>query len=113
MFNYTLTISLFHLIVVVPTLLYVGFKGKDAGQNAYNLLLLLGILLAIFHTYRALTVKSPDINIMHLLFIAPLILYIGYMQQNSLEYTYYLLIGLGLVALYIHGSLLANYLGST
>jgi hypothetical protein len=46
------TIYLLHIIVIVPLITYIGFKGATANPMSYSLLLALAAFTAIYHGFR-------------------------------------------------------------
>ena len=44
-------ILLFHIFFVGPLLAYVGYKGKDTDQSLFDLLLIIGIVVSLYHSY--------------------------------------------------------------
>ena len=48
-FIFFLTIYLFHLIIVVPVLYYLGTKREAAGAGIYSALLLLAVFTLLYH----------------------------------------------------------------
>ena len=45
------TILLFHIFFVGPLLAYVGYKGKDTNQSLFDLLLIIGVVVSLYHAY--------------------------------------------------------------
>jgi hypothetical protein len=91
-FNYKKSVSLFHLLIVVPILAYIGYYKENSGANAYTALLVLATLMVSYHLYRIYvklgTDQSKLINIMHT-GMALLFLYIGYYQTEVVDVNYY------------------------
>lgn len=50
--SYLFGINLVHALIVGPFLMYVGYKGKDAGDGAFYALLYVGCLVHFYHVYR-------------------------------------------------------------
>lgn len=50
--EYLNKVYLFHLILVSPLLLYVGFLGANADKRVYDMLLMLGVLATGYHGFR-------------------------------------------------------------
>ena len=83
-----LLIVVFHVIFVAPLLLWVGFNRAATPEWIYNLLFGLGILVLVYHGYKAVGrwfAGSPDlwINLVHVAIVAPLLLWIGYHAKKS------------------------------
>jgi len=83
-----LLIVVFHVIFVAPLLLWVGFNRAATPEWIYNLLFGLGILVLVYHSYKAVGrwfAGSPVlwINLVHVAIVAPLLLWIGYHAKKS------------------------------
>ena len=42
-------VDIIYIVVLVPTLLYIGLKKQDAPPQLFNFALLLGVLVLIYH----------------------------------------------------------------
>jgi hypothetical protein len=105
--NIHLILSLFHIICVVPLFLYVGFQRAATPEWLYNVLYGLGLLLLVFHGYKAIVrvyAKSSAawINLFHAFLIAPLLLWIGYEGKKTGRPYYELVLIAGFGALGYH-----------
>lgn len=81
-------VAIFHVIVVVPMLLYIGFQRAATPDWLYNVLLGLGVLIAVYHGFKSVTrlmAKSQWVwvNLMHALLIAPLFLWVGFYGKRT------------------------------
>jgi hypothetical protein len=77
-----ITLNVFHICVVFPLLMYVAVFRGFAPLWVYQGIVILGILLLIYHAYLVITkwkAQSPSVwvNVIHVLFIAPLLIFIG------------------------------------
>ena len=102
-----IVIAIFHIIFVVPLFLVVGFLRANTPDWVYWVLLILGLFIAVYHLYKLFlryTHKSGGqwINLIHVLFVAPLLVYIGYNKKESLRASYELLLLGGFGALGYH-----------
>jgi hypothetical protein len=100
-------LAIIHLVFVVPLFLYVGFVRAETPQWLYLLLIVLGVVIALYHGMRmVLRLKSRSsywwINAIHLLLVAPLLLFIGYHRKNSPRMAYEMLLMLAFAALGYH-----------
>jgi len=94
--NYIL-INLFHILLVVPFLIWVGISRGNLPNEVFTALLILGILLIIYQGYKAygryLSQSSNLwINLIHVLWIGPLLLYIGMQKRDTPRPAYELLL---------------------
>ena len=81
-------VAIFHVVVIVPLLLWVGFNRAATPEWLYSVLFGLGILVLVYHAYKAvsrLIAASPVvwINLIHVLLIAPLLIWIGYYAKRT------------------------------
>lgn len=44
-------IYLFHILIVAPLLIYIGYSGSKTPEMLFKLLLIFGILVIIYHSY--------------------------------------------------------------
>jgi lipoprotein signal peptidase len=100
-------LAIIHLVVVVPLFLYVGFMRAETPDWIYLLFAILGAIIALYHGMRMLLrLKSRSsywwINAIHLLLVAPLLLFIGYHRKNSPRMAYESLLMLAFAALGYH-----------
>ena len=81
-------VAIFHVLVVVPILLWVGFNRAATPEWLYSTLFGMGILVLVYHSYKAISrllAASPVvwINLIHVLLVAPLLLWIGYYAKRT------------------------------
>ena len=96
-------LALVHLLFVVPLFLFVGIMRASTPNWLYNALLVIGAVILVYHGFRLivrLQTKSSAawINAIHLLIIAPLLLYIGYDKKETPRSAYEILLMLGFAA---------------
>jgi hypothetical protein len=96
-------LALVHLLFVVPLFLFVGIMRASTPNWLYNALLVIGAIILVYHGFRLvvrLQARSSAawINAIHLLFIAPLLLYIGYDKKETPRSAYEILLMLGFAA---------------
>ena len=107
-------INLFHIFLVVPFLLWVGISRGKFPDEVFYVLLGLGLVVFLYQGYKAYTrflAKSSYIwvNLIHVIWIAPLLLYIGYKQKDTPRPAYELLLLTAFGALGYHMYELAAY----
>ena len=81
-------VVILHVTVIVPFLLWVGFNRAATPEWMYSTLFGTGLLVLVYHTYKAITrllAASPVvwINLIHVLVVAPLLLWIGYYGKRT------------------------------
>ena len=102
-----LLLGLFHIFAVVPLFLYVALSRANTVTPVYGLLLALGVVILLYHGYKAwkrfLAGSSMIwVNLIHMLVVAPLLIYIGYREKYTPRYAYELLALIAFAALGYH-----------
>jgi hypothetical protein len=100
-------VILFHLLVIVPLFLWVGFQRAATPEWLYNVLIGMGALVLFYHGYKAVAryfAKSPVIwiNLIHVLVVAPLLLWIGVNGKKTGRPAYDMLLMIAFSALGFH-----------
>ena len=100
-------LSLFHLLFVVPLLLFVGFQRADTPSWLYLSILALGLIILLYHGIRGvLRILSNShyawVNLIHVLLVAPLLLTIGWKGKDTPRSAYEMLLLLGFGAMGYH-----------
>ena len=83
-----LLIGILHVVLIVPFLLWIGFNRAATPDWVYKVIFGFGILVLLYHGYKAVGryfAKSPVIwvNIIHVLFVAPLLMWIGFYEKKT------------------------------
>ena len=91
-----LLLSLFHIFAVVPFFLYIALSRANTSYTVYKLAFVLGIFIILYHGYKAMLKfragsQSLWVNLLHLLFVGPLLTYIGLMETQTPRAAYELL----------------------
>lgn len=97
-------VHLFHIIIVGSLFLYVGIMRNNIPHIMFPILIVLGVIIILYHVYKIY--KSPKtscINYIHILLVAPLLIYIGYNAEQTPRKYYELLLMLGFAAIGYHG----------
>ena len=107
-------VNLFHIFLVVPFFLWVGIARADLPMPVYYVLIGLGILLVLYHGYksyvRAMAGSSRIwVNLLHALWVGPLLLVIGFHKKDTIRPVYELLLLTAFGALGYHLYLFAQY----
>lgn len=100
-------LAIIHLIFVVPLFLYVGFKRAETPHWLYLALLSIGVVIIVYHGFKLIVrLKNRSgyswVNALHILAIAPVLLYIGYHKKETPRFAYELLLMLGFAAAGYH-----------
>ena len=96
-------LAIIHLLFVVPLFLYVGFKRAETPHWLYLSLLAIGIIVLIYHSFKLFVrLKNRSgyswVNAIHVLFVAPLLIYIGYNKKETPRFAYELMLMGGFAA---------------
>jgi len=100
----SIALYLFHICVVFPLFMYLSVYRGFVPLWIYQCVVILGILLLLYHLYLVITkwkAHSPSVwvNIIHVVFIAPLLIYIGKNAYDTPAYAFELLTILAFSAL--------------
>jgi len=100
-------LALLHVLLISPPLLFVGFQRASTPTWLYHALFVIGAVIILYHGYKlAIRLYNHSgyawVNIIHILFIAPLLLYIGYHKRETPRAAYELLLMLGFASIGYH-----------
>ena len=81
-------IAIIHLLFVVPLFLYVGFTRSETPRWLYLALLAIGVIVLVYHGFKLIVrLKNRSgyswVNAIHVLLVAPLLMYIGYNKRDT------------------------------
>jgi len=107
-------VNILHILIIVPFFLYVGIIKTDIHESVFTLLMVLGLLITLYHGYKLmirLQLKSglAWINAIHVLFVGPLLFYIGYKNKDTPRSAFELLLLIAFAAGGYHLYELASY----
>jgi ABC-type uncharacterized transport system YnjBCD permease subunit len=96
-------LAIIHLLFVVPLFLYVGFTRAETPRWLYLALLAIGIIVLVYHGFKlVIRLKNRSgyswVNAIHVLLVAPLLIYIGYNKKETPRSSYELLLMAGFAA---------------
>jgi uncharacterized membrane protein len=100
-------IALFHIVLIVPLFLFVAFQRAATPEWVYGLLFGLGAIVFCYHAYKSFIkwqAKSPSIwvNMIHVFYVAPLLVWVGYQGKKAPRAAYELMALVGFGALGYH-----------
>lgn len=95
--DYHMFLSLFHLLIIVPVLLFIGFQRASTPQWLYMSLLGIGGVVLLYHGIKFIVRYQKQssytwVNAIHVFIVAPLLLYIGYHGKETPRFAYELLL---------------------
>lgn len=107
-------LSLFHLVFVVPLFLYIGFQRASVPHWVYLAILSIGTVIFFYHGFKLyLRLQAHStyswVNAIHVLLVAPLLIYIGYHDKETPRFAYELLLMAGFAAAGYHLFSLVRY----
>ncbi len=105
--NTHIILAIFHIIFVAPLFFYIAFVRSDMPTWFYNVILVLGLGIMLYHGWKFIVrymAKSSAIwiNAIHVFYVAPLLIYIGYMKKETPRSGYELSALVGFAALGYH-----------
>ena len=96
-------VHLFHMILVGGLFFYVGTARTSVPGAMYPFLLGLGLFVAGYHAYKAVYKKGGWVSYFHILLVAPLLVYIGWLKEATPRKYFELLLMLGFASVGYHG----------
>lgn len=101
--DYHFILSLFHILFVVPLFLYLGFFRSSVSNLFFNAVLSIGLIVLAYHGFKLfLRLKRRSnyswVNMLHVLTVAPLLIYIGYYKKDTPRFAYELAIMIAFAA---------------
>ena len=99
-------VHLFHILIVGGLFMYVGIKRDKLYKPLFHGLFWLGIIIIFYHVYKiyhyAINGKRYWVNLIHILIVAPLLIYIGYIGEKTSRKYFELLLMTGFAAIGYH-----------
>ena len=100
-------VHLFHILFVGVLFLYVGINGTKIPAFIFPFLKYLGIIIIIYHSYKAYlrlsNGKSAWVNFIHMFLIGPLLLIIGIYGIDTSRKYFEMLLMAGMASIGYHG----------
>ena len=90
-------LSLFHIFIALPLILYAAFQRAATPDWLYTTLLVVGCFIALVHGYKFVTRYAAGssyawVNAVHVALIAPLLIIIGKQKKETPRMYYELLL---------------------
>lgn len=99
-------VHLFHIIIVGALFLYVGTQRDELNQIWFSILFYLGLFIIVYHLFKVYGYWIADkgfwVNIIHILFVGPLLAYIGYYGKDTSRKYFELLLMIGFASIGYH-----------
>jgi hypothetical protein len=101
-------VHLFHILFVSGLFFYVGITRTRLPSFMYPALLGFGGLIVVYHIYKSWFKKDAWVNYIHIFLVGPLLMYIGFMKQETPRKMFELLLMLAFASLGYHAYYLVN-----
>jgi hypothetical protein len=102
---------LYHIVFIGPTLLFIGLQKTNAHKYVFYFLGLLALLIPVVFPLPKFTFNYWNIiKSVHYFAWLPLFLYVAYANKTLNPAWFPILVGLGLLAITIHGYMLVTSL---
>jgi hypothetical protein len=90
-------LNLFHILLVAPALIWIGVSRGNLPSGAFTGILVVGIFVTLYQAYKAYSRYVGQssyiwVNLIHVLWIGPLLLYIGARKKDTPRSAYELLL---------------------
>lgn len=99
-------VHLFHILIVGGLFLYVGINRENIYKPLFPFLMILGFIIIFYHLYKIygyLNIgKGIWVNLIHVLFIGPLLVYIGYYGEKTARKFFEILLMFGFASIGYH-----------
>lgn len=100
-------INLFHILLVVPFFTWVGVSRGNLPNGAFIACLVIGMIVMLYHAFKAWNRLAAGssyawVNLIHALWIGPLLIYIGIHKKDTIRAAFELLLLTGFGALGYH-----------
>ena len=103
----TASINIIHILAIAPLFFYIGSQRDKTPEWLLNSLAPLGAFILLYHAYRAYgkmqNGKSAWVNWIHILLVAPLLIWIGVYKNECPRSCFEILMMLGFAVLGYHG----------
>ena len=101
-------INLVHIVIFFPILFYI-YKNRDRLSKEIKLaLIVISVIGILYHIYELLEGKRIWVYLIHILYVFPLLFYIGY-SENLPRYNFEILLLIAFGMLGYHSYNLINY----
>lgn len=95
-------IHLWHVLMIGPTLYYIGNNNKTANQCSFIVLATLALSILFVIRRPKLTGNKVLVRMVHYIVFVPLFLYISYKNVNLPMWSFEIIKYLGIIAIAIH-----------
>ena len=103
-----LYLSLAHIFIFAAFLIYIGIVQAKMPEMLYPIILVFGVIVILYHVYKAFLVKDAWINYIHIFIVGPLLVFIGLYRKGTPTKIFELVLMVAFAALGYHGYKLIN-----
>ena len=101
-------LSLLHIFIFAAFLIYIGIVQAKMPEILYPIILVFGVVVILYHVYKAFLVKDAWINYIHIFIVGPLLVMIGLYKKGTPTKIFELVLMVAFAALGYHGYKLIN-----
>lgn len=96
-------LHLLHIFVIGGFLSYIGIKKQSLSATWFKVILGVGVIVFAYHGYKYFgTSKGSWVNLFHMLIVAPLLMYTGYLGSSAPRYMFELILFTAFAAIGYH-----------
>ena len=99
----TAFVQLAHILVFSTFLGYVGIWKDKMPAFMYTVILTFGIVIILYHIFKAFYKKDSWVNLIHILVVGPILVYIGFMKKETPFKVFEIVLMLAFASLGYHG----------
>ena len=92
-------LAIVHTVIIGPLLVALGEAGDRLPKEAFPAIAAVGVIVELFHAYRYFTNGMRNINLFHMLVVAPVLIYIGIRGKSHAGFAFPLATMLGFAAI--------------
>lgn len=96
-------VHLIHILIFSSFLGYIGIEQTKMPKFVYSIILSIGALVIVYHIYKTLFKKDAWINYIHILFVGPLLVYIGLNKEETPRKAFEIALMLAFASFGYHG----------
>jgi hypothetical protein len=96
-------IHFLHVFFISGFLAYIGIMKTKMPTFLFIWILVIGIFIIAYHIYKSLFKKDAWINYIHILIIGPLLVYIGFMKEETPKKVFEIILMLAFASIGYHG----------
>ena len=96
-------VHLAHVLVFSTFLGYIGIWQDKMPEFMYTVILIIGLISILYHIFKAFYKKDPWVNLIHIFFVGPILVYIGLTKKKTPIKAFEVVLMLAFASLGYHG----------